>query len=103
MPQVLEPAELAQALSDLPGVTQPDAASLAIRAQLPSFLAAVQLISDVAPIAEEMDHHPDADLRWRTVTFTLSTHSEGGVTSLDVTLARRILELAAQAGAQIKP
>ena len=44
----------------------------------------------VAEIAEEMNHHPDMDIRWRTVTFSLATHSVGGVTQLDVELAHRI-------------
>ena len=43
-----------------------------------------------AEIAEEMNHHPDMDIRWRTVTFSLATHSAGGVTQLDVELAHRI-------------
>ena len=37
-----------------------------------------------------MDHHPDIDLRWRTLHLTLVTHSAGGVTELDLELARRI-------------
>jgi 4a-hydroxytetrahydrobiopterin dehydratase len=53
----------------------------------------------VALEAEEMDHHPDIDIRWRTVTFVVSTHSEGGVTQLDVELAHRISQAAARLGA----
>ncbi len=49
----------------------------------------------VAEIAEEMNHHPDMDIRWRTVTFSLSTHSAVGVTQLDVELAHRIDAVAA--------
>jgi 4a-hydroxytetrahydrobiopterin dehydratase len=41
-----------------------------------------------------MDHHPDIDIRYRRVTFTLSTHDAGGVTSLDVEQAGRIDDLA---------
>ena len=37
-----------------------------------------------------MDHHPDIDIRWRTLTFSLSTHSAGGLTQLDLELAHRI-------------
>ena len=40
--------------------------------------------------AEAMDHHPDIDIRWRTVTFTLVTHSEGGLTTKDLELASAI-------------
>lgn len=44
----------------------------------------------MAIAAEEMDHHPDMDIRWRTVTFVLSTHSAGTITDLDFQLAQRI-------------
>ncbi len=63
----------------------------------PSFLAGIALVDAVALAAEEADHHPDIDIRWRKVTFRLSTHSAGGVTGRDVALARRINELAAAA------
>jgi 4a-hydroxytetrahydrobiopterin dehydratase len=42
-----------------------------------------------------MDHHPDIDIRWRTVTFVLSTHSAGGITDLDYQLAEKIDSLIA--------
>ena len=54
------------------------------------FLTGIQIVSSVAREAEEMDHHPDIDIRWRTVLFVLSTHSAGGITQLDVELAHRI-------------
>ncbi len=44
----------------------------------------------VAETAEAMDHHPDIDIRWRTLRFVLSTHSAGGLTALDLDLAARI-------------
>jgi 4a-hydroxytetrahydrobiopterin dehydratase len=37
-----------------------------------------------------MDHHPDVDIRYNKVRLSLSTHSEGGLTGNDLTLARRI-------------
>ena len=45
-----------------------------------------------AEIAEGRDHHPDIDIRWRTLTFRCSTHSEGGITQRDVDLAAAISE-----------
>jgi 4a-hydroxytetrahydrobiopterin dehydratase len=54
------------------------------------FETAIELVRVVALIAEEMDHHPDIDIRWRTVLFSLTTHSRGTVTELDVELAQRI-------------
>ena len=60
----------------------------------PTFAAGIRLVDAVAEIADAMDHHPDIDIRWTTVTFTCSTHSAHGVTDLDLTLARRINDLA---------
>lgn len=58
-----------------------------------SFPAAIALVVEVAKAAEAADHHPDIDIRWRTLTFTLSTHSEGGVTSKDLEMAAKIDDL----------
>jgi len=63
----------------------------------PSFLDGIRLVDAVALAAEEADHHPDIDIRWRTVTFRLATHSAGGVTGKDLALARRIDEIADRA------
>lgn len=59
-----------------------------------SFAAAMTLVQRVAQVAEHMDHHPDIDIRWRSVTYVCSTHSVGGITELDVRLAAEINELA---------
>jgi 4a-hydroxytetrahydrobiopterin dehydratase len=37
-----------------------------------------------------MNHHPDLEISWKTVTVSLSTHSEGGLAENDFELARRI-------------
>jgi 4a-hydroxytetrahydrobiopterin dehydratase len=55
-----------------------------------SFPAAIDLVRKVADVAEERDHHPDIDIRWRTVRFALSTHSDGGLTQKDLDLAEQI-------------
>jgi 4a-hydroxytetrahydrobiopterin dehydratase len=55
-----------------------------------TFLDGIRLVATVAQLAEEMNHHPDIDIRWTTVTFRLSTHSAGGLTGNDLELARVI-------------
>jgi 4a-hydroxytetrahydrobiopterin dehydratase len=50
-------------------------------------------VDHVALVAEELDHHPDMDIRWREVTFRCTTHSAGGVTGKDIELIERINEL----------
>lgn len=59
------------------------------------FTTAVEFINRIAPRCEELDHHPDLALRWRWVDVELSTHSAGGVTDLDLTLAEIVDEVAA--------
>jgi len=62
--------------------------------ECPSFPAAIALVQQVADEAESRDHHPDIDIRWRTLRFTLSTHSAGGLTQRDLDLADEIDRLA---------
>jgi 4a-hydroxytetrahydrobiopterin dehydratase len=52
-------------------------------------------MSRAALIAEAMNHHPEWTNVWNKVDVTLSTHDAGGVTELDVTLARAMDALAA--------
>lgn len=47
-------------------------------------------VNYVAREAERMDHHPDILVHYKEVTLTLSTHSAGGLTKKDFTLASRI-------------
>lgn len=59
-----------------------------------TFRSGIALVDQVAAIADSMDHHPDIDIRWTTITFRLSTHSEGGLTDNDLRLAAEIDRLA---------
>jgi 4a-hydroxytetrahydrobiopterin dehydratase len=61
--------------------------------ELASFPQAIEVVDRVAVLAEAADHHPDIDIRWRTVTFRLSTHSAGGLTAKDFALATQIDEV----------
>jgi 4a-hydroxytetrahydrobiopterin dehydratase len=88
-PARLSPDELSAALHGLP-LWEGDGDGLRRTVELPSFRDAVAAIVAIADIAEEMDHHPDVDLRWRTLHLTLVSHSAGGVSELDLDLARRI-------------
>jgi 4a-hydroxytetrahydrobiopterin dehydratase len=97
MANVLSAEQLSAALAGLPGwAGDPTGISRTVTAV--SFPAGISLVSAVADAAETMNHHPDIDIRWRDVTFRLSTHSDGGVTDLDLALAARINELASVAG-----
>lgn len=58
--------------------------------KFPSFLAGIDAVRRVGEHAESKDHHPDIDIRWRTVTFMLVTHAEDGITQNDIDMARDI-------------
>jgi 4a-hydroxytetrahydrobiopterin dehydratase len=89
MAELLSAGDVATAIGELEDWTG-DTSAISRTAALPTFPAAIDVVDRVALVAEEMDHHPDMDIRWRTVTFICSTHSAGGVTDMDVTLAKRI-------------
>ncbi|MGZ8763240.1 MAG: 4a-hydroxytetrahydrobiopterin dehydratase [Acidimicrobiia bacterium] len=84
-------------LSDLPGwsLTGDDAADGHRRGiekifELPDFPAAIAFVVRVGFLAEAADHHPDLDVRWRTVRVFLTTHDAGGLTGKDLALAGEI-------------
>lgn len=99
MGELLGPDEVRSALGLRPGWAG-DAAAITRTVELPSFRAAIAVVDQVAEAAEEMNHHPDIDIRWRTLTFRCTTHSAGGVTVRDLDLAARIDEILAAAGAR---
>jgi 4a-hydroxytetrahydrobiopterin dehydratase len=59
-----------------------------------SFRSVIDLVDRIADAAEAADHHPDLDIRYRTLRVALSTHTEGGITALDFALAGEIDGLA---------
>jgi 4a-hydroxytetrahydrobiopterin dehydratase len=54
------------------------------------FVGSVRFVDSLVSPAEEMGHHPDLEISWSTVTVTISTHSEGGLTAADFELAAKI-------------
>ena len=86
---VLTDDQVDAALADLDGWERADGA-LRRSIEFGAFLDGIDAVRRVGEHAEAKDHHPDIDIRWRTVTFALVTHSEGGITSKDVDMARDI-------------
>jgi 4a-hydroxytetrahydrobiopterin dehydratase len=86
---VLSDEEVDAALPGLNGWERADG-TLRRSIKFPSFMDGIDAVRRVAEHAERKDHHPDIDIRWRTVTFALVTHSEGGITKNDVEMARDI-------------
>lgn len=63
--------------------------------ELPSFPAAIDFVYRLAELAENENHHPDIDIRYRRVTVRWTTHSEGGITEKDREMAERTSALVA--------
>ncbi len=95
MMAVLTDDEVDAAAAELDGWDRADGA-LRRSITFPAFLAGIEAVRRVGAHAESEDHHPDIDIRWRTVTFALVTHSEGGITDKDVQMARDINGIVAE-------
>jgi len=69
-----------------------------------SFGAAAALVTQIAAAADELVHHPDIDVRYPDrVHVYLTTHATGGLTTLDVDLARVISAAALASSATAEP
>ncbi|MSO37959.1 MAG: 4a-hydroxytetrahydrobiopterin dehydratase [Acidimicrobiia bacterium] len=92
MTERLPPGEIAAGLARLSGWALIDAE---IRKDfvLGTFPEAISFVVSVGYLAEAANHHPDIDVRWRTVTIALTTHDAGGLTQLDLDLAQQIESL----------
>jgi 4a-hydroxytetrahydrobiopterin dehydratase len=88
-----------EALKQLEGWTGvPGRDAIARRFRFRDFNAAFGFMTRVALKAETMDHHPEWSNVYDRVEVLLATHDAGGVTALDVELARFIDAAAEEAG-----
>jgi len=71
---------------------------LVARFETGDFNTGTALVTKIAEVADEANHHPDVDLRYPHVTVSLMSHDVNAITARDIRLARRISELAADAG-----
>ena len=84
-----------QRLAGLHGDWSGSTSQLQRSIEFADFPTAIEFVNRLAPVCEEHDHHPDLAVRWRWVEVVLATHSAGGVTDLDLTLAGHVDEIAA--------
>jgi 4a-hydroxytetrahydrobiopterin dehydratase len=90
---LLSDAEIEERLTALSGwQRRDDAIEKSFKHQ--DFVGSVRFVDALVGPAEEMNHHPDVAISWDTVTVTISTHSEGGLTAVDFELAGKIDALA---------
>ncbi|MBW5424924.1 4a-hydroxytetrahydrobiopterin dehydratase, partial [Streptomyces sp. BG9H] len=92
--------EIEDRLAELPGWAL-DGDKLTRTYRLGSHFAAAGLVVHIARTQDELDHHSDLTLGYRTVALSVTTHSAGGaLTAYDFALARRVEELAPAHGAE---
>jgi len=97
MSRLLTDDEVTAQLVDLPG-WQREGDAIVATIEAPDFPSAIAIVVDAADAAEQMNHHPDIDIRWRRTHWLLTTHDAGGVTQLDIELAHRIADAARRHG-----
>jgi 4a-hydroxytetrahydrobiopterin dehydratase len=85
----LDEAEIAARLEELPGWER-DGETIRREFRFADFAGSMEFVNRVAALADELDHHPDIDIRYDRVRLALSTHSAGGLTAMDFRLAERI-------------
>jgi 4a-hydroxytetrahydrobiopterin dehydratase len=85
-PAKLDDIAIANKLRSLPGWSR-SGDSITRTFAFAGFPDAVAFITRLVEPAEEMEHHPDVDLRYNKVIVQLSTHDQGGLTELDFKLA----------------
>jgi 4a-hydroxytetrahydrobiopterin dehydratase len=86
---LLSDEEIEQRLAGLEGWER-DGDAIRKRFERGDFKGSVEFVNRLTPEAEEMNHHPDLEISWATVTARITTHSQGGLTSNDFELAARI-------------
>jgi 4a-hydroxytetrahydrobiopterin dehydratase len=89
----LEDSEIETRLAEHPGWVH-DGDSIRKSFKRSDFVGSVNFAQSLVGPAEAMNHHPDLEISWDTVTVSLSTHSEGGLTAADFELAAKIDALA---------
>jgi 4a-hydroxytetrahydrobiopterin dehydratase len=90
--ELLTDDQITAELAESPGWTLKDA-EITRTVQKKDFKEAIIFVGGVACLAEQANHHPVILVQWNKVTLTLSTHSAGGLTAADFSMARRISSL----------
>ena len=89
----LSDLEIRRALASLPGWARKGDA-LNKTYSFARFSDGIRFVQQVAEVADRMNHHPDIDIRYTRIAFSLSTHDAGGITQRDLELASAIEQTA---------
>jgi len=87
--RILKEDELAAAAAAIDG-WEADGKLLKRRWEFSNFAEALAFVNRVGELAEAADHHPDITFGWGYCEIALTTHDRGGVTDVDVALAKQI-------------
>ena len=90
MVELLSDTERETALEGLDGWDGSAGTSISKHFKFRTFTEAFAFMVKIATVADKMDHHPDWKNVYNKVDVTLSTHDKGGVTELDIVLAREM-------------
>jgi 4a-hydroxytetrahydrobiopterin dehydratase len=89
MAELLDEEEIEQRIDEL-GDWEREGDEIQKVFEFDDFATAIKFVTDVAKLADRYDHHPDIDIRYNKVKLVVTTHSEGGLTSLDFDFAGEI-------------
>ena len=89
MAELIKPGELKERLKKIPE-WELEKKHIERTFEFDDFADAIDFVNAVSEVAEEEEHHPDIDIRYNKVKLLLSTHSKGGLTELNFSLAERI-------------
>jgi 4a-hydroxytetrahydrobiopterin dehydratase len=78
------------------------AGGLQTRLHTKDFATGLRIVNAIGAVADEMDHHPDLDLRFSRLDVRVTSHDAGGVTDRDLRFARRVSEIARAAGIEVE-
>lgn len=81
--------EINEGLKELEGWVARDG-KLFKRFEFPNFAESLEFVNQAGELAEAADHHPDVKLGWGYAEFEIMTHDRGGITDVDLSLAREI-------------
>jgi 4a-hydroxytetrahydrobiopterin dehydratase len=87
--ELLNTNELTTALKTLNGWTV-EGKTLRKDLKFPNFAEALAYVNRVGALAEAADHHPDITFGWGYARLALTTHDRGGITDVDIALAKEI-------------
>lgn len=90
---LLTEEQIAEELPKAAGWARKDEKWIEKKYRFATFPLAISFVNEVAELAESYDHHPLIQIDWKLVTLKLSSWNAGGLTDLDLKMAREFNEI----------